>query len=86
MYDKNNQFKISNFSFHTNLSRLRWTLDTKEDLKMIKTIVKKIEQRPIFLKDILWILKNEPNLMNINQNTPIDDNFLNSFKFLGKVS
>ena len=53
---------------------------------MIKTIVKKIEQRPIFLKDILWILKNEPNLMNINQNTPIQDNFLNSFKFLGKVS
>ena len=53
---------------------------------MIKTIVKKIEQRPIFLKYILWILKNEPNLMNINQNTPIDDNFLNSFKFLGKVS
>ena len=86
MYDKNNQFKISNFSFHTNLSRLRWTLDTKEDLKMIKTIVKKIEQRPIFLKDIIWILKNEPNLMNINQNTPIQDNFLNSFKFLGKVS
>ena len=86
IYDKNNQFKISNFSFHTNLSRLRWTLDTKEDLKMIKTIVKKIEQRPIFLKDILWILKNEPNLMNINQNTPIEDNFLNSFKFLGKVS
>jgi spore coat polysaccharide biosynthesis protein SpsF len=86
IYDKYNQFKISNFSFHTNLSRLRWTLDTKEDLKMIKTIVKKIEQRPIFLKDILWILKNEPTLMNINQNTPIDDNFLNSFKFLGKVS
>ena len=86
MYDKNNKFKISNFSFHTNLSHLRWTLDTKEDLKMIKTLIKKIERRPIFLKDILWILKKEPNLMNINQNSSIDDNFLNSLKFLGKGS
>ena len=48
MYDKNNKFQISNFTFHNNLSRLRWTLDTKEDLKMIKTIVKKIERRPYF--------------------------------------
>ena len=86
MYDKNNKFQISNFTFHNNLSRLRWTLDTKEDLKMIKTIVKKIERRPIFLKDILWILKKEPNLMNINQKIPIDKDFLNSVKFLGKVS
>jgi spore coat polysaccharide biosynthesis protein SpsF len=85
MYDKNNKFQISNFSFHTNLSRLRWTLDTEEDLKMIKTIIKKIERRPIFLKDILWILKKEPNLMNINQKISIENNFLNSLKFLGKV-
>ena len=26
-------------------------------------------------EDILWILKKEPNLMNINQNTSIEDNF-----------
>jgi hypothetical protein len=42
---------------------------------MIKTLVKKIERRPIFLEDILWILNKEPNLMNINQNTSIEDNF-----------
>jgi spore coat polysaccharide biosynthesis protein SpsF len=86
IYNKNNKFQISNFSSHNNLSRLRWTLDTKEDLKMIKTIIEKIERRPIFLKDILWILKKEPSLMNINQKISIDENFLNSFKFLGKVS
>ncbi len=85
-YKKNSKFIISNFSYHTDLSCLRWTLDTKNDLKMIKTKVKKIKRRPVFLKDILWILKKEPKLMNINQNTPIRNDFLKSLKFLGEVS
>ena len=85
-YKKNSKFKIANFSFHSDLSKLRWTLDTKKDLIIIKKIIKKIKRRPIFLKDILMILKKEPELMNINQDIPIKHDFFKFAKILRKVS
>ena len=85
-YKKNNKFKIANFSFHSDLSKLRWTLDTKKDMIIIKKIIKKIKRRPIFLKDILMVLKKEPELMNINQDTPIKHDFFKFTKILRKVS
>ena len=85
-YKKNSKFKTANVTFHSNLSKLRWTLDTKKDLLIIKKFVKKIDSRPIFLKDILEILKNEPELMNINQEIPIKHDFYKFTKILRKVS
>ena len=35
---------------------------------------------------IHYVLEQESNLMNINQKTSIEKNFLNSLNFLGKVS
>ena len=44
---------LKTFQNKKNLSHLRWTLDTKEDLILIKKIINNIQARPIILKDIL---------------------------------
>jgi len=52
------------------LSYLRWTVDKKADLRLVREIYKKLFQKKnIFLmKDILKIVEKEPVLMEINKN------------------
>ena len=66
------KFKIKNFENKEDLSKFRWTLDRKEDLELIREIIKRIQKRPIMMRDILNVLKQEPHLFEINQN--IDPN------------
>ena len=51
---KNNfkSFNSNNFSYKINLSHLRWTVDYAEDYELVKTIIDKIDKRPIILNDI----------------------------------
>jgi len=72
-YIRNNQqkFKISHIKYKKNISNLRWTVDRKNDLDLIRLISTKIQNRPILLNDILLLFKNEPELKKINEaNTP----------------
>ena len=71
-YFKNNKekFRIKNVKNDINLSHLRWALDYEEDLKLIKEILNKISTNPIYMKDILELFDNEPNLPKINKNNP----------------
>jgi len=62
----NSSFKIKNFENNEDLSKYRWTLDNKEDLKFIREIIKRIQKRPILMKDVMFILKQEPDLLKIN--------------------
>lgn len=68
----NPAFKIKNYENKENYSKHRWTLDRKEDLEFIREIVKRIQKRPILMKDIISILEQEPDLSKINHN--IDPN------------
>lgn len=61
-------FKIKNFEYIDDISYLRWTMDYPEDLKLIKIIFSKIVSRPIHLKNILNLFKQEPELIKINHN------------------
>jgi len=67
LYDKKNSFNIFNYVSSENLSKYRWTLDTKDDLMLIKEITKRVKKTPVRIDDILNILKNEPDLIKINQ-------------------
>lgn len=61
-------FKVLNMENDVDLSYMRWTLDTKEDLEFTRAIYKRL-YRPneIFLmKDILEVLAREPELKEIN--------------------
>ena len=67
-YFRNNkkEIRIKNFSCKEDLSFHRWTLDYSEDLELLKIIVKKIDQRPILMENILSLFTKEPTLIEIN--------------------
>jgi len=81
-YFRNNKekFKIHNFSHDENISHLRWTLDYDVDLKLIKILIAKIHTRPIHMTNILEILKNEPDLIKINQVHKPNEGYFKSLK------
>ncbi len=57
-----------------NLSEHRWTLDREEDSIFIREIIKRLEKRPILMKDVISILRQEPVLSKINANIDPDEN------------
>tara|TARA_B100001540_G_scaffold250164_1_gene226073 strand:+ start:897 stop:1625 length:729 start_codon:yes stop_codon:yes gene_type:complete len=67
MRNKNSNFKTENIQNDQDLSHLRWTLDLKEDLILIREIVSKIKNRPILTSDVLDLFSKEPRLISINE-------------------
>jgi len=65
-YFQHQNFKIKNFENTIDNSHLRWTVDFPEDLQLVKTLISKIDSRPIHLEDILHLIKSEPELIEIN--------------------
>jgi len=64
-------FKMSNISHLKDLSYLRWTIDTVEDLKMVQQIYFSLykEKNEIFhMDDILQLIEIHPELTQINAN------------------
>ena len=68
-----NEFKIGNFECDENLSRLRWTVDHEIDLKFLREIVRRVQNRPIFMNDVLKVLSLEPELTKINSHIDPDE-------------
>lgn len=60
-------FSYLEFQNDKDLSYMRWTLDTKEDLEFLRRIYKRFNGKDDFSwKDVLKILENEPELCRIN--------------------
>jgi len=64
-YRNPEKFRIGTVNNKKNLSSLRWTMDTMDDLIFIKKITSKIKKRPILMNDILKLLSKEPKLINL---------------------
>lgn len=67
LYPEN--YRLMHIKCDSNLEHLRWTLDTTEDFKMIKTVYEKLyPTNPEFsTKDILNLLNDYPEIVEINQ-------------------
>ena len=78
IYNNPNKFKIFNVSNPENLSNLRWTVDTENDFNLVEKILKKIKNRPVLMKDILELFKQQPNLIKINENYIMNEGYLKS--------
>lgn len=63
-------FKQSNYTHHSDLSALRWTIDTELDYEMAKKVYDLLyKEKEIFLMDdILQVLKENPGISLINNN------------------
>ena len=70
LYIKNNikKFKIFDFTSKKDLSRFRWTVDEKEDLKFVRKIYAEMRPRINFSsKDVMKIISKKPHLQEINK-------------------
>ena len=70
--DPKNKFILKNFKNEKNISQLRYTIDKKEDLQLVKEIIKNISIRPILLQDIINLQKEKPEIFEINKNVKHD--------------
>jgi len=68
-YRNPNRFKQINVSNFENLSDLRWTIDSQEDLDMAREVYSKLYQNGeiFYMRDILKLLKRYPHIANINK-------------------
>jgi len=74
-------FKIFNFQNSIDYSHLRWTVDDKKDLKLIRKIYKKLKHKKQFnMADILKIIKINPELTKINEDIQRDEGYKKSLK------
>jgi len=79
-YNNPEKFKIFKITHHENLSKLRWTVDRKPDLELVRSIVSKIQKRPILMNDIIALLENEPKLINHNKDYVMNEGYLKSLE------
>lgn len=81
-------FQLHNYSNSEDFSKLRYVVDRKEDLELVKEIVSRIDHRPILMDDIIKIYKNEPAVFEINRYVDRHEGELRSAKddekFVGK--
>ncbi|MDO4422093.1 MAG: glycosyltransferase family protein [Eubacteriales bacterium] len=69
VYRNPDRFKIGNVSSDIPLSHLRWTIDNTEDYLMVKEIYNKRNKDSndiLLMNEILSILKENPDIANIN--------------------
>lgn len=79
-YNNSQFFKNHNEKNSENISHLRWTIDRENDFLLVKSIISKIKQRPILMKNIINLFSKEPELFNINKNQIVDEGLKKSLK------
>ena len=64
------EFKIGNVKNDKDLSFLRWTIDTEDDLKMVKAVYEHRDNKDgiLLMSEILGILEKYPEIAEINSN------------------
>ena len=65
-YSNKQEFKIFDYENGKNMSHIRCSLDTTNDLVFIRELIKKIDERPIHLDSIILAITKFPELLNIN--------------------
>lgn len=73
-------FKISNVENRVNLSSIRCTVDRKNDIIFVREIYSRISPKKKFvlIRDIRKIIRNVPDLVNINKNIKFDEGYRRS--------
>ena len=67
LYETPNRFKVIQLNYKQDLGKMRWTLDTVEDLQLLEEIYDRFDGRNDFSwMDVLALFEQEPELRNIN--------------------
>jgi len=67
LYEHPQIFKLASLSGAADYSRYRWTLDTREDLELLRAIYSRFDGRDDFSwKEVLRLMESEPELAELN--------------------
>ena len=74
--------KIGNWTYHEDLSRLRWTVDEPEDFEFVKQVIETLYpvNRNFRMNDILKLLHQRPELAQINTHIKRNEGRLESLE------
>lgn len=73
-------FSVSNFKYHRDLSFIRCTVDRLDDLKFVIELFKRFSKNKKFIeiKDIVKIVRKEPELVKMNNKIAFDEGYKKS--------
>ncbi len=67
IYDKSSDFRLLPVTGDHDYSHYRWTVDTPEDLELVRTIYGRMKGTEAFLNDVIQLLQREPAIADINR-------------------
>lgn len=68
LYEHPEEFKLLSVTGENDYSYYRWTVDTAEDLELVRGIYKRLASRPDFRwSDVLTLFRDEPFLVELNR-------------------
>lgn len=68
IYQHPERFRLVSVESPSDYSRLRWTVDTKEDLEFVRAVYARLDGSGVFgWRDVLDVLAREPGLTEINR-------------------
>jgi spore coat polysaccharide biosynthesis protein SpsF len=70
MVQNPDKFRISGITNTRDLSGLRWTVDTKEDFRLVTEIYSHFGHNRFSMEDVLSLMEKRPELLRINQDIP----------------
>ena len=66
-YDREGRFKVYILEHDPDYGHQRWTIDTPEDLELLREVVRRLDGRmDVSWKDVLALIEREPHLAQIN--------------------
>jgi len=71
IYHNQKKFLLGELKSEKDYSNLRWSVDKKNDLDLVKEIVSKISKSPILMEDIIQLFTHEPELVKINSSNVV---------------
>ena len=75
------EFRIFNYENKSDLSGLRWTVDEKIDLKLVRAIYSKMKPKIVFsMESIMKMISKNPEILQINAGINRNEGYLKSLK------
>lgn len=73
-------FKIGNWTYQEDLSQLRWTVDEPEDFEFVRLVIELLypKNRNFRMKDILELLRQKPDIEQMNTHITRNEGLLKS--------
>ena len=78
-------FRLGSVKQAENLSALRWTVDTSEDLEFVRTVYSLFPNADFGMTDILTVMREHPEMSEINSGQQRNEGYQKSLREDGEV-